>query len=82
MISHSIQYNLGVHCSITATFDTSSETEFSNYIYKAAGDNGLENSDFFRVIYLVLIGKEKGPKLANFVKACGAETILPILERY
>ena len=62
--------------------DTSSEKEFSNYIYKAAGDNGLENSDFFRVIYLVLIGKEKGPKLANFVKACGAETILPILERY
>lgn len=62
--------------------DTLSEKEFSNYIYKAAGDNGLENSDFFRVIYTVLIGKEKGPKLASFVKACGSEMILPILERY
>ncbi|MBQ0071993.1 MAG: lysine--tRNA ligase, partial [Spirochaetales bacterium] len=62
--------------------DALSEKEFSNYIYQAAGDNGLENADFFRVIYTVLIGKEKGPKLAGFVKACGSEYILPILKRY
>lgn len=62
--------------------DTLSEKEFSNYIYKAAQDNGLESADFFRVIYTVLIAKEKGPKLAGFVKACGSETILPILKRY
>lgn len=62
--------------------DTLSEKEFSNYIYQAAGDNGLESGGFFKVIYTVLIGKERGPKLASFVKACGSETILPILERY
>lgn len=62
--------------------DSMPEKEFSNYIYQAAGDNGLESGDFFKVIYQVLIGKERGPKLANFVKTCGAETILPILERY
>ncbi len=62
--------------------DSSTEKEFSEYIYKAAGDNGLENADFFRLIYMVLINKEKGPKLAGFLKACGAEKILPILRRY
>ncbi len=62
--------------------DTLSEKEFSEYIYKAAGDNGLESADFFRAVYLALIGKEKGPKLASFLKACGSEKILPILSRY
>ena len=67
---------------VKENLDDMAEKEFSNYIYKAAEDNGLESADFFRVVYLVLIGKEKGPKLASFVKACGSETILPILERY
>lgn len=67
---------------IESYLDKMSEKEFSNYIYQAAGDNGLESGDFFRVVYMVLIGKEKGPKLANFVKSIGSETILPILRRY
>lgn len=62
--------------------DSSDEKAFSEYIYKTAQDNSLENADFFRVIYTVLIGKEKGPKLAGFLKACGSENILPILKRY
>ena len=62
--------------------DDMTEKEFSNYIYQAAQDNGMESADFFRLIYTVLINKEKGPKLAGFLKACGSETILPILKRY
>ena len=62
--------------------DEMGEKEFSNYIYQAAQDNGMESADFFRLIYMVLINKEKGPKLAGFLKACGSETILPILKRY
>ena len=62
--------------------DECTEKEFSNYIYQAAGDNGLENPDFFRIVYLALIGKEKGPKLAGFVKICGREKVSEILGRY
>ena len=62
--------------------DKLSEKDFSVYIYKCASDNGMENADFFRLIYMVLIGKEKGPKLAGFLKACGSEKILEILGRY
>ena len=59
-----------------------SDKEFSNYIYKAAADNGLDNMDFFRAVYLALIGKEKGPKLAGFLGICGKEKVAPILKRY
>lgn len=62
--------------------DECSEKEFSEYIYKAAADNGLENPDFFRIVYLALIGKEKGPKLAGFVKVCGRDKVVEILSRY
>ena len=62
--------------------DNLSEKEFSAYIYKACADNGIENADFFRIVYKVLIGKEKGPKLAGFLKACSKEKLVNILSRY
>lgn len=62
--------------------DSSDEKEFSQYIYKAAGDNGLDNPAFFKLVYLALIGKERGPKLAGFMKTCGRERIERILSYY
>ena len=42
----------------------------------------MENADFFRLIYMILINKEKGPKLAGFLKACGRDKTMEILRRY
>ena len=67
---------------VESYLDSLSEKEFSEYIYKTAADNGMENAGFFRLIYQVLIGKEKGPKLAGFLKACGSAKVLEILRRY
>ena len=67
---------------VDSYLDKLSEKEFSEYIYKAAKDNGMENADFFRLIYMVLINKEKGPKLAGFLKACGRDKTMEILRRY
>jgi len=36
----------------------------------------------FTLFYNVLIGKEKGPRLAGFIKTCGKEKVLPILKAY
>lgn len=55
---------------------------FATDMYSCATDIDLETSDFFKVVYQVLIGKEKGPKLAQFMITCGKNKILPILERY
>ncbi len=62
--------------------DDLGEKDFSQYIYKAASDNALENADFFSLTYKALIGKEKGPKLAGFIKTVGKKKILEILSRY
>lgn len=55
---------------------------FTEAMYDCATENGLETSDFFRIVYLALIGKEKGPKLASFIESCGKDKIFPILSRY
>ena len=62
--------------------DELSEKEFSEYIYQTAKDNEMENADFFRLIYQALIAKDKGPKLASFLKACGRDRVVEILRRY
>ena len=45
-------------------------------------DNGVENAEFFTTVYKVLIGKERGPKLAGFLKACPKDRVVEILSRY
>ena len=67
---------------VNSYLDEMNEKEFSTYIYKAAADNGIENADFFTLTYRALISKEKGPKLAGFIKTVGKEKILQILSKY
>lgn len=68
---------------VVAKMDTyETAKEFTNAMYACATDNDLETSDFFRIIYTILIGKPKGPKLAQFMLTCGKDKILPILEKY
>lgn len=62
--------------------DELDEKAFSTYVYQAPKDHGIESADFFRLIYRVLIGKERGPKLAGFIKTCGKTRINAILKRY
>ncbi|MDC7238573.1 MAG: lysine--tRNA ligase [Sphaerochaetaceae bacterium] len=62
------------------SFET--DKEFTNAMYACATDNDLETSTFFSIVYTILIGKPKGPKLAQFMLTCGKDKILPILEKY
>jgi lysyl-tRNA synthetase class 1 len=68
--------------SVVSQMDKLDEKAFVTMLYAAATDNGVETSDFFTAVYQVLIGKEKGPKLAPFIQACGKDKVLPILKRY
>lgn len=58
------------------------EKQFAEEIYAIAAKHEIEPADLFKVVYQVLIGKERGPKLAGFIMTCGKEKILPILRRY
>ncbi len=62
-----------------ARFD---EKKLSEEMYRIAGTVGMDPKELFVTIYRVLIGKEKGPRLAQFILTAGTEKILPILRAY
>ena len=51
-------------------------------IYRVAEEHGLEGKTMFRAAYQALIGKDQGPRLANFLRSISRERLLGILERY
>jgi lysyl-tRNA synthetase class 1 len=51
-------------------------------IYKVAEDAGIEGKALFRAAYQALIGKDQGPRLANFLRSIDRERLLGILSGY
>jgi lysyl-tRNA synthetase class 1 len=51
-------------------------------IYAIAGEQGLDGKALFRACYQALIGKDQGPRLANFLRSISKERLLGILAGY
>ena len=51
-------------------------------IYRIAEGEGLEGKALFRAAYQALIGKDQGPRLANFLRSVSKERLLGILAAY
>jgi lysyl-tRNA synthetase class 1 len=51
-------------------------------VYAVAGDNHLDGKVLFRAAYQALIGKDQGPRLANFIRSIDKERLLAILAAY
>ncbi|MDR1174578.1 MAG: lysine--tRNA ligase [Treponema sp.] len=51
-------------------------------IYRAAESVGLEGKALFRASYQALIGKDQGPRLANFLRSISKERLMAILAVY
>jgi lysyl-tRNA synthetase class 1 len=54
----------------------------STAVYAAAENAGLEPKALFRAAYQALIGKDQGPRLANFLRTIGKERVMAILAEY
>jgi lysyl-tRNA synthetase class 1 len=52
------------------------EKRLSEAIYAAAREAGLEPKDFFTLVYGLLIGRERGPRLAGFILTVGRDRVL------
>ena len=50
-------------------------------IYKIAEEHGMEGKTLFRAAYQALIGKDQGPRLANFLRSISKERLLGILSK-
>lgn len=58
------------------------EKEFSNLMYDVMHEHSLESAEFFTAVYQALIGKDKGPRLLNFLHVVGRETVSGLLGLY
>lgn len=58
----------------------STEEQVSDAVWAAAKSSG-NPKEFFRCAYIVLIGREQGPKLAPFIMAAGKEKAAKLLEK-
>ncbi len=63
-------------------FEKLEEKSLGELIYTISNNTGLSPKDFFRTMYLVLIGKDKGPRLAPFILNIGRDKVLKILKKY
>lgn len=66
---------------VAGDLDSLSDRELQNAIYEIARKNGLEPKDFFQVLYQVLVGRDKGPRLGSFIHTIGADRFLEIVDR-
>jgi lysyl-tRNA synthetase class 1 len=51
-------------------------------IYRVAENQGMDGKALFRACYRALIGKDQGPRLANFLRSVKQERLLAILRNY
>ena len=61
--------------------NTSSE-EIQTLLYEIGKNHELENlKDFFKLVYQVLSGQEKGPRLGSFIKLYGVADTIKIIDQ-
>lgn len=54
------------------------ENKLFEEFYKICEEVGIDNKEFFKGAYLALIGKERGPKLANFILTIGKKRVIEL----
>lgn len=62
--------------------DTLDEKALSERLYGAAEVAGIDPKELFTAVYRALIGKERGPRLASFMKVIGSDRLVKILSVY
>ncbi len=51
-------------------------------LYAIAAEFGVDSKELFRIAYQALVGKDQGPRLANFLRTIGKERLISILAPY
>ena len=67
---------------IAARLAAHDEKSMQERIYEIAEEQGVDKKRLFQVMYQVLIGKERGPRLGGFLVTIGRDRLLQILSDY
>ena len=57
------------------------EDDLLNEFYNISNASGISVKEFFETAYVAIIGKRKGPRLANFIFAIGKDKVIKLLEQ-
>jgi lysyl-tRNA synthetase class I len=57
------------------------EETLNELFREIAQQHGLQTQDFFAAAYKALVGKERGPKLANLMTQAGHERVARVLSK-
>jgi lysyl-tRNA synthetase class 1 len=57
------------------------ERKLQNEIFNLSKRYALEAPDFFKLLYMILLGSPRGPRLGPYIKAMGSENVAHALER-
>lgn len=63
-------------------FDGFTEETLGEALYGVMQKHDLKAGQFFKLMYRVLLGRDRGPRLAGFILTVGKEKILALLEPY
>jgi len=55
--------------------------KIQNGIFNAAKNNGLKPGNFFRTLYVILLGVQQGPRLGPYILAMGKQNVIAALKR-
>ncbi|MCW4007741.1 MAG: lysine--tRNA ligase [Candidatus Bathyarchaeota archaeon] len=55
--------------------------KIQNAIFNAAKSSGLKPSDFFKTLYMILLGTPQGPRLGPYILAMGKQNVISALQR-
>jgi len=63
--------------------NTDEESEdIQNTIYQIAKSNDVEPKDFFKVLYQIILGTSRGPKIGPFISDIGRRQVAKKLSEY
>ena len=72
---------LAIEDLITIVRSETDERALQNTIFNLAKKYALEPPDFFKLLYTILLGSPRGPRLGPYIKVMGSENVARALER-
>ncbi len=56
--------------------------DIQNTIYQIAKSNGIQPKDFFRILYQIILGTSRGPKIGPFISDIGKKKVSKTISEY
>jgi lysyl-tRNA synthetase class 1 len=67
---------------VTALQEEEEPEDIQNTIYQIAKANGVQPKDFFKILYQIILGTSRGPKIGPFIIDIGRKQVAKTLSEY